>query len=214
VADVYRTLYDAWGHAGWWPGEGPLEVCVGAVLVQNTAWSNAERALAALRSSGLLAFEALRAVPEARLADVIRPSGCYNVKARRLKALVAFLDREYGGRLGDMAREAPAALRAKLLAVPGIGKETADAITLYAAGLPVFVIDAYTRRAFTRLGLLRGDEDYDAIASVFTRALPRDAALFNDYHAQVVRLGKECCRTRPSCASCPLDAACPKVGVD
>lgn len=186
---------------------------MGAILVQNTAWTNAARAISGLRAASLLSYEALAALDAPALAPLIRAAGCHNVKARRLAAFVAFLGREYAGRVADMRREPPAVLRQKLLAVPGIGRETADCIVLYAAGLPLFVIDAYTRRIFSRLGLIRGDESYDDLQASFMAALPRDAALFNDYHAQIVDLGKDICRKRPRCASCPLDSMCLKVGV-
>jgi endonuclease III related protein len=207
---VYQRLLDHYGHAGWWPGESAFEVCVGAVLTQNTSWSNVERALARLRASGRLSFRGLRGLPTARIARLIRSSGCYRVKARRLAALLAFLDREYGGQVETMGSEEARALRAKLLGVHGIGPETADSIVLYAAGLPLFVVDAYTRRIFERLGLLGGGEDYDEIQRSFMRLLPRDAALYNDFHAQIVRLGKDCCRKqRPRCERCPLCELCP-----
>jgi endonuclease-3 related protein len=187
---------------------------VGAILVQNTAWSNVEKSLAALRARSLLSFEALRGLSAAELAPIIRSSGCFNVKARRLRAFLDFLEREYGGRVRAMAREEPWSLRAKLLAVPGIGRETADSIALYAAGLPLFVIDAYTRRVFSRLGLIEGDEPYDVVQRVFMAALPAEADLFNDYHAQVVILAKDVCRARPACEVCPLREMCPRVGVE
>jgi endonuclease III related protein len=213
LTGIYRRLHAHFGHAGWWPGESAFEVCVGAVLVQNTAWTNVEKALAVLRTRALLSFESLRAMPVDTLAPLIRSSGYFNVKARRLAALLELLDREYAGRVERMREEDPLALRAKLLAVAGIGRETADSIVLYAAGLPVFVVDAYTRRIFTRLGLLRGDEDYDEIRARFERALPRDAALYNDYHAQIVRLGKDVCRPVPRCEICPLRRLCPRRGI-
>jgi endonuclease-3 related protein len=213
LAEVYRRLRARNGHAGWWPGETPFEVCLGAVLVQNTAWTNVEKALGVLREKSLLSFEALRALPAAVLAPLIRSSGYFNVKAQRVTAFVAFLDREYGGQVEAMRHEDPLALRAKLLAVPGIGRETADSIVLYAAGLPIFVVDAYTRRIFSRLGLVRGDEDYDAIRARFEAALPRDAALYNDYHAQIVLLGKDVCRPVPRCEACALADLCRRRGV-
>lgn len=205
---IYQCLHDARGHGGWWPAAHAFEVCVGAILVQNTAWTNVEKALAALGAEDLLSFEALQDLPQERLASLIRPAGCYNVKARRLRAFLDFLGAEYGGRVEAMTGEDPAAVRRKLLAVPGIGRETADSIALYAAGLPLFVVDAYTRRVFSRLGLLEGDEGYDAIQRFFMDALPREAALFNDYHAQIVRLAKDFCRPRPLCEACPLNASC------
>lgn len=210
---VYRRLRRARGPAGWWPGQDAFEVCVGAILTQNTSWANVEKALAVLRSRGLLSFEKLRAVPARRLAPLIRSSGFFNVKARRLSAFLEFLGREYGGRVEAMATERPLALRAKLLAVPGIGRETADSIALYAAGRPLFVVDAYTRRVFSRLGILEGAEPYDHVQSVFMSRLPRRAALYNDYHAQIVLLAKDFCRKQPLCGRCPLHDLCPRKGV-
>ena len=221
---VYRRLRDRYGHAGWWPGESSFEVCVGAILVQNTAWANVERTLASLRRRGLLSFEALDRRPPSRLAPLLRSSGTFRVKARRLRAFLDFLGAEYGGQVEGMRAERPEALRRKLLAVPGIGPETADSIALYAAGKPLFVVDAYTRRVFSRLGLSgsgsRGDgphgarpDAYDHLQRFLTDHLPRRPALYNDYHAQLVRLGQEACRPRPRCAECPLDDLCPKQGV-
>lgn len=143
----------------------------------------------------------------------IRSSGFYNVKARRLRAFLEFLERDFSGSVEAMAGESPTALRGRLLTVDGIGPETADSIVLYAAGLPVFVVDAYTRRIFSRLGLLRGDEPYDGVQGFFMTRLPADTSLFNDYHAQIVVLGKDVCRPRPRCDVCPLDDVCAKRGV-
>jgi len=211
---VYRSLRARFGRAGWWPGESPFEVCVGAILVQNTAWVNVERTLESLRARSLLSFEELDRLSAPRLAPLLRSSGTFRVKARRLRAFFDFLGAEYGGRVEAMRAEGPQALRRKLLAVPGIGPETADSIALYAAGKPLFVVDAYTRRVFSRLGLLRSDRArYDQVQRYLMDRLPRDAALYNDYHAQLVRLGKDHCRPRPRCAGCPLDDLCPKRGV-
>jgi endonuclease-3 related protein len=207
---VYRRLLAAYGPAGWWPARTPFEVCLGAILTQNTAWSNAEKALRALRRRGLLSFRRLSALSAGELAPLIRSSGVFRVKARRVRAFLDFLGQEYGGRAGALRRTEAVELRRRLLAVPGIGPETADCIALYAAGKAFFVVDAYTRRVFRRLGHLRGDETYDEAQAFFTRALPATASLFNDYHAQIVRLAKEACRARPLCGRCPLDRICPK----
>lgn len=210
---IYARLRAARGHAGWWPGETPFEVCLGAILTQNTSWSNVDKALGVLRRRGRLSYEALRRCGPARIAPMIRSSGTFNVKARRVAAFLAFLGREYGGRVQAMAAEDPAALREKLLAVNGIGRETADSIALYAAGLPLFVVDAYTRRIFTRLGILTGDEDYDEVQRLFMDRLPRDPALYNDYHAQIVLHAKDVCRTVPRCGVCVLRDICARRGV-
>jgi endonuclease-3 related protein len=211
---IYRRLRRAFGHAGWWPGDSAFEICIGAILTQNTAWTNVEKALLALRSAGRLSFDGLRDASAEDIAPLIRSSGVFNVKARRLASFIGFLAREYGGDVAAMAREHPQALRAKLLGVFGVGRETADSIALYAAGLPLFVVDAYTRRIFARLGFLRGDEPYDAIQRFFESRLPEDAALFNDYHAQLVRLAKEACRANPLCERCPIEDLCAKRGLE
>jgi len=210
---IYARLLRAHGPAGWWPGQTAFEVCVGAVLVQNTAWPNADRALRALEERGLLSYEGLRGMTADEIAPIIRSCGTFNVKARRLAAFVEFLGRRYQGRVEKMAGEEPWALRQRLLAVPGIGRETADCIALYGAGHPLFVVDGYTRRVFSRLGLIRGDESYDEVQRFFMRRLPRDPSLFNDYHAQIVILAQEYCRARARCGECPLDDVCPKKGV-
>ena len=210
---VYRRLLRARGPAGWWPGQTAFEVCVGAILVQNTAWPNAERALRALETRGRLSYEGLKGLRAEEIAPIIRSSGTFNIKARRLAAFVEFLGRHHGGSVEAMSREEPSELRRQLLSVPGIGPETADCIALYAARHPFFVVDGYTRRVFSRLGLIRGDESYDEVQRFFTRRLPGDTALFNDYHAQIVGLAQHACRARPRCTVCPLDDLCPKRGV-
>jgi len=205
---VYPRLRETFGPAGWWPAGSPFEVCVGAILVQNTAWTNVERTLDRLRRRRLLSFRALHRLSASRLAPLVRSSGTFRVKARRLRAFLDFLAAEYRGRVEAMRSEEPSLLRRKLLGVPGIGPETADSIALYAAKHPVFVVDAYTRRVFTRLGLLQGAETYAEVQRFFEDRLPRDAGLYNDYHAQIVRLGKDVCRTRPRCPECPLAGIC------
>jgi endonuclease-3 related protein len=211
VREVYRRLRRRRGPVGWWPAETPFEVCLGAILVQNTAWTNVEKALGVLRGRGELSLASLDPLSAADLAPLIRSAGCFNVKARRVRAFLDFLGREYGGRVEAMRSDPPAVLRAKLLAVPGIGRETADSIALYAAGHPLFVIDAYTRRVFARLGLIQGDEPYDALQRLFMDALPMDPVLFGDFHGQIVELAKDVCRPRPACDTCPLERRCPSA---
>jgi endonuclease-3 related protein len=213
LMDLYERLRGRFGHAGWWPARTPFEVCLGAILVQNTAWPNAESALRSLRARRWLSFRSLRGVSAGRLAPVLRPAGTFRVKARRVAAFVEFLGAAYGGRVEAMARQDAGVLRVQLLAVHGIGRETADAIALYAAGRPLFVVDAYTRRVFTRLGLVKGTEPYDVLQRFFMDRLPLSAPLYNDYHAQIVRLAKDHCRTRPRCGGCPLEDLCPKHSV-
>jgi endonuclease-3 related protein len=177
---------------------------VGAILTQNTAWSNVERALATLRARRLLTAARLSALPPGRLAGLIRSSGTFRVKARRLRALLRYLRTRHDGSLDRMSRAPLDEIRRELLAVPGIGPETADSILLYAIGRPVFVVDAYTRRVLSRHRLLPHDVGYEEIRAFFERHLPNDPRLFNEYHALLVAVGKEYCRRRPRCAECPL----------
>ena len=214
---VYGRLYAAYGPQRWWPGESPFEVIVGAVLTQSAAWTNVEKAIANLKAAGALSPEGLARTDEGELARMVYPAGYFNAKARKLKAFVGMLDGSFGGdpstplRTGlERMLAAPVEeLRPLLLATHGIGPETADAILLYAAGRPVFVIDAYTRRLFARLGIAPERDTYEAWQALFARNLEPDAALFNEYHALIVRHGKERCRRLPVCGGCPLLAVCP-----
>lgn len=227
---MYEAMRARFGHRGWWPVAGgpasggsavasesagrplegaageerKLEMCVGAILTQNTAWKNVEKALANLREAGLMSVGALHAKPHAALAEIIRPAGYYNVKAKRLRNFIARVH-EFGGGIGAFLGRPLSALREDLLSVNGIGRETGDSIILYAAGLPTFVVDAYTARIGVRHSLFGPEADYDEIKEFFESALPRDAELFNDYHAQLVQTGKEYCRTMALCEGCPLE---------
>lgn len=205
VAGIYRRLLTRFGPQGWWPAETPFEVVVGAILTQNTAWGNVERAVANLKAARLLSARGLARVPRRRLARLIRPSGYFNQKALKLKAFMAFLKREYRGSLAAMGRGPTAPLRAKLLVVHGIGPETADSILLYALGRPVFVVDAYTVRVLSRHGLLPPRARYGEAQRFLTARLPRSARLFNEFHALFVRVGKEFCGKKPRCGGCPLE---------
>ncbi|HEV2387705.1 MAG TPA: hypothetical protein VGS20_10680 [Candidatus Acidoferrales bacterium] len=201
----YDALDERLGPQHWWPARTRFEVIVGAILTQSTAWSNVEQAIRALARERLLEPRALGRVPLRRLERLVRPSGYYRQKARKLKAFASFLDREFGGSLGRMVRTPTAALREKLLAVHGIGPETADSILLYAGGHPVFVVDAYARRILARHGLADARAGYEEIQKLFERNLPRRAPLFNQYHALLVETGKRWCRrSEPLCGECPL----------
>ena len=202
---MYRAMRAHFGHQHWWPGDTPLEICVGAILTQNTQWTNVEKAIANLLAAGAMSVTALDEMPPETLADLIRPAGYFNVKARRLKHFIAHVRAAgFDAVEGFLARPA-GALRAELLTVNGIGPETADSIVLYAAGKPSFVVDAYTCRILTRHRLIAPDDRYDTVKALFERSLPRRAALWNDYHAQLVAVGKQFCRpTRPRCDDCPL----------
>lgn len=205
LAALYDRLLDAFGPQGWWPAQTPFEVMVGAVLTQNTNWSNVEKALKALKGAGLMAPEAIHALSDDDLAGYIRPAGYYNLKARRLKNLVALVMAAGGGDPPRLLERPTPRLRRDLLAVGGVGPETADSILLYAAGRPVFVIDAYTRRMAERHALADPGLDYHALQALFVANLPRRAQMFNEFHALIVRLGKEFCRPRPICTGCPLE---------
>lgn len=203
---IYQRLFDHFGPQHWWPGETPFEVMVGAVLTQNTAWTNVEKAITNLKGQGLLSFPALAALPHADLAALIRPCGYFNLKANRLHNLLVLIDNQAGGDLERFFQTPLPELRRLLLAVKGIGPETADSILLYAAAKPAFVVDAYTHRILSRHGLVAEDgADYHEMQELFLADLPHEVALFNEYHALIVRVGKEFCRkSQPRCAACPL----------
>ncbi|MBI4466778.1 MAG: endonuclease III domain-containing protein [Acidobacteria bacterium] len=201
----YRRLRRHFGHQNWWPGRTRFEVILGALLTQNTSWANVEKALANLRQARALSPEKLTSLPAGRLARLLRPSGYFRQKTRAVQGFLRHLNNGYQGSLARLLRRPTAELRAELLALSGIGEETADSILLYAAGRPVFVIDAYTRRVLARHGLASAQARYDELQSFFERHLPADPALYNDFHAQLVAVGKTFChRERPDCAACPL----------
>jgi endonuclease-3 related protein len=204
IRAIHHTLLAAYGPQGWWPGDGPFETVVGAILTQNTAWKNVELALERLRAERALESpEALGQVEPEDLERLIRPAGFARRKTRTLRGFLSRVAREPGGLEGLLsAGEAP--LRRSLLEIPGIGPETADSILLYAAGRPVFVVDAYTRRLAGRHGLADASAAYDDLQRMFLRALPRSARVMNECHALIVRVGKACCRATPICAGCPL----------
>ncbi len=201
---MYQAMLETLGPQGWWPGRTRFEVIVGAILTQNTSWGNVARAIENLRRACALTPQALAAIPPVRLARLIRSSGYYNVKAGRVKRFLGFLRDRYGLNLSRMFARRPSSLRRELLAVPGIGPETADSILLYAGRVPTFVVDAYTRRILSRHGLIAPDASYDEMQALFMEALQPNAALYNEYHALLVAVGKEYCRPVPRCAACPL----------
>lgn len=201
---IYRALYRHYGRRHWWPGETPFEIIVGAILTQNTAWKNVERAISNLKKKRILTPKALLRIPRPRLAQLIRPAGYFNIKGERLKHFVRFLQTGYQGSLKRMFRTKLPRLRLELLEINGIGEETADSILLYAGEKPSFVVDAYTRRVFERHRYLRGNEDYRTIQEIFSKLLPQSISLYNDFHAQIVEVGKDFCRKVPHCESCPL----------
>jgi endonuclease-3 related protein len=203
---LYRALSRSFGPQRWWPGRTPFEISVGAILTQHTAWSNAARAIRALRRRRLLHARGVEAISEAELAEVIRSAGTFRLKARRVRAFSRWLIDRFGGQYEGMRRAPLDALRADLLGVAGLGPETADAILLYAAGRPVFVADAYARRVLERHRLLPPGTSYEDARRFLESRLPSDPALYNELHALFVEVGKRHCRTTPECATCPLRA--------
>jgi len=212
LKQVYTQLLDHFGPQQWWPADTPFEVLVGAILTQNTAWNNVEKAIANLSQAGLLESQALAEVETDKLEGLIRPSGYYRQKAARLLSITRLLCAQYDSDVVQLCNGTLEEARKRLLSLHGIGEETADAILLYAAERPSFVVDAYTRRLFSRLGILSGTEGYAQIRSLFMEELPHEVKLFNEYHALIVIHCKEFCRKQnPHCMSCPLNTSCPSV---
>jgi len=201
---LYDAALSVLGPQHWWPAESQFEVAVGAILTQNTAWINVERAIANLKGARLLSPAALARVPFGELARALRPSGYFRVKARRLKAFIQHLWKHHGGSLRRMLARPLPTVRAELLGISGVGPETADSILLYAGNHPIFVVDAYTRRILSRHRLVSPKASYEELQRLLMANLPSDPALFNEYHGLLVRIGKEFCRSRPRCETCPL----------
>ena len=208
---LYRALQQVYGPQRWWPADSRFEMMVGAVLTQNTAWTNAELAIKNLQSSQLLNAQAIIACPLVELAQQIRPSGYFNVKSRRLRELACWFNQH--GEFDALDTWQTVALRSSLLAVKGIGEETADAILLYAFARPLFVIDTYTRRLLGRLGLASGEETYTELQAWFHAGLGLEPAVFNEFHALIVEHAKQLCRKRPRCAECMFVRSCPGLHV-
>jgi endonuclease-3 related protein len=205
IQSVYKKLYCCFGPQHWWPAKGPFEVMVGAILTQNTNWLNVEKAIHNLKKNKLLNPTRLYRLSQKRLAALIRPAGYYNIKARRLKEFLIFFFKYYQGNLKKIAQKDPWLLRHQLLSVNGIGPETADSILLYALNKPAFVIDAYTKRILLRHRLIKAEATYEEAQELFRRNLKKDVKLFNEYHALLVKLGKEfCLKNKPRCDMCPL----------
>lgn len=204
---MYRAMVDALGPSHWWPGETPFEVAVGAILTQNTNWKNVEKAIEALKAENALTPRAMHALPQDRLEACIRSSGYFRQKAIKLRNFLKFLRDEADWDIGNLAGGDQFAIREKLLALKGVGPETADSILLYALDYPAFVVDAYTARIMGRHGLIPEDGvSYAELQELFTGALEPDAALFNEYHALLVRVGKDwCAKSAPKCQGCPLE---------
>jgi endonuclease-3 related protein len=208
LTDIYCRLLNGFGPQHWWPADEPFEVIVGAILTQSAAWGNVEKAIANLKEAGALSPARLRRLQLPRLAKLVRPCGYYNAKALKLKSFAFWLGNHYNDDLNRLFSTATDALRQQLLSVHGIGQETADSILLYAAGKPIFVVDAYTRRILERIGLMPERDSYAGYQAFFMEHLLPDASMFNEYHALLVRLGKEFCRRRPLCSPCHLNPIC------
>ena len=209
LLDIYQRLLEHFGPRHWWPADTPLEMIFGAFLTQNVSWKGASQAIANLKAQNLLALQAVLAVSHEELANLLRPARYYNQKAQRLKAFCEVIVKEYQGSLQRFLEEETASLRQRLLQIKGVGQETADAIILYAAQKPIFVIDVYTRRIFERLGYFKEPVSYRAMQEFFMNHLPLDTALFNEYHAQIDALGHHLClKRKPLCQECPLRDRC------
>lgn len=200
---MFYTLYDAFGPQFWWPGDSPLEIAIGAILTQNTNWKNVEKAIENLKKRNLIDVDKLLSLKEDELKMLIRPSGFFNIKAKRLRNFLLFL-KEHGG-IEGLKKFDTERLRKMLLNVSGIGFETADSIILYALEKPIFVVDTYTKRYLIRHGFIEGTERYDEIRKLFENNLPKDIKLFKEYHALIVKLGKVYCKSKPNCENCPLN---------
>lgn len=205
LTEIYRLLYDEFGPQQWWPGETGFEIITGAILTQNTNWANVEKAINNLKSADCLTPEKLHHLDQTQLAQLIRPSGYYNIKAKRLKNFVNWLFENYNSNLADLESIDTDRLREELLTIKGVGRETADSILLYAFDRPIFVVDTYTARIIFRHELIGPDADYEQLKELFESSLPADTQLFNEYHALLVRVGKEFCRPKARCSGCPLE---------
>jgi endonuclease-3 related protein len=208
-ASAYERLFERWGPQGWWPGENEFEIVVGALLAQATSWRNAEAAVNALKLAGLLeprdeSVKRIIGLPDHELQMLIKPSGYFRQKTQRLKALLEFLSSNLGTMPWRIAQSRTLQWRERFLSIKGLGPETVDSILLYGFGLPVFVVDAYTRRVLSRHGMIGATASYDEIQSLFVKKISARSEIYNEYHALLVRLGKEHCRSGACCAGCPL----------
>jgi endonuclease-3 related protein len=201
---IYRLLFKAYGPQHWWPGESPFEVMVGAILTQNTSWKNVEKSIHQLKEKGVLHPEGILRLKESELASLIRSSGYFRIKAKRLKAYVNFMFEEFGGKIEKMRKIRLEGMRERLLSVNGVGPETADSILLYGFEKPIFVVDAYTKRVLLNHGMIPEKASYEEVQDLFMKNLPSDVKVFNEYHALLVYIGKWVCKKAPKCDICPL----------
>jgi endonuclease-3 related protein len=214
LLSIHDTLLERFGPQDWWPADTPFEVVIGAILTQSTSWTNVEKALGNLKKKGFLCPDGLHRIDAAELAVHIKSAGYYNAKARKLKEFMNHLYAKHAGDLDPLFKQDARTLRIELLSIWGIGPETADSIVLYAAEKPEFVVDAYTKRIFSRLGCVKGDISYDGLKEFSEQSLPRNVKIYNEFHALLVRLGKEHCKkTKPICVGCPLEERCRKKNI-
>jgi endonuclease-3 related protein len=205
LMEIYNLLLSTFGPQNWWPAETELEMMVGAILTQNTSWNNVEKAILNLKEKNLLSIQKLSQITASILAEYIRPAGYYNLKVKRLKNLINFIVDRYNGDINNLFSFDTETIREELLTVKGIGLETADSIVLYGAGRPIFVVDTYTHRILTRHGLIEEEAAYNDLQSFFMDNLSHDAELYKEFHALIVKTGKDFCRRTPRCSECPLD---------
>lgn len=207
IHSIFKALFNRYGSQYWWPGDGALECIIGAILTQNTSWNNVEKAINGLKNRHLLSIDEMINITTEELAELIKPSGYYNQKAKKIKDFVALICSNYSGNLDRLLEEDLHTLRSSLLNIKGIGPETADSIILYAANKPIFVVDAYTHRIFYRHNMITEDTDYQSLQDLFMDSLPDDTNMFNEYHALIVKVGKEHCKKKnPICEGCPLES--------
>ena len=228
INEIYQELYKCFGAQNWWPivvngasvyakdydtinrnADDAFEISIGTILTQNTAWKNSEKAIINMKTENLLSIEALDSMDVNKLAEVIKPSGYYNQKAKKIKAFISYIRKELNNNLFSLKDKPLYEARESLLSVWGLGRETADSILLYALGMPIFVVDAYTVRFLSRLGIIESKVGYEYIQKIFQDNLPNDAKIYQEYHALIVRLGKNICRKQPVCAECMLNNICP-----
>jgi len=202
---IYDLLLERFGPQHWWPGDSQFEIIVGAILTQNTNWTNVEKAIANLKTANALSPQVLFDMPRKQLAELIKPAGFFNVKEKRLRNLLDWLINEYSGQLENIEQLSTPRLREELLSIKGIGPETADSICLYAFNRPVFVVDTYTARICGRHGLIEPPFEYDQLQELFQYNMTEDVQMFNEFHALLVQLGKQYCRPKPKCSTCPLE---------
>lgn len=201
---IYDQLFDHFGPQHWWPGDTQLEICVGAILTQNTAWTNVEKAISNLKKENCLKLSQLKKIKIKKLASLIKPSGYFNIKAGRLMSFIDYFSNHHRGNFDNLFAGKLEDIRDSLLSVKGVGPETADSMLLYAGGIPIFVVDAYTKRIFSRLKLIGKTMTYDEVQSFFMKNLPHKTTIYNEYHALIVMLGKHYCKPKPVCDPCPL----------